>query len=296
MATELDFRFWFDQSVASQLKFRSFVEYLSLNNSPFTGFHSLYVHHKAPGTCELFIEKPDVSLLGEVLSKFQSEDYRFTIYANFKCWRFEGISSERKNVSVAVSVWGRDYGRVLGFNNETEGDAQISFLSVGPFCKVDSSDDSSNDINEKVRENNHSVIDFIVDFISHENFIKVFAFTDAGVYCPHNSHLAFFSSKKILCSEVNKYRAYLKLQKTKEKIDNYDTDFYHRWRSQEQIKVLNLLINLNSQIEIHSEADFIDELIKRKGFDIYFIGDGIMILVEPYFINNFIEGLFLETR
>jgi len=190
MATELDTRFWFgDSSIKNNLlSLVTTIDELSFSSKKWMNFT---IYKSSPGVVLSRVEG-EISLaeMSNELKPYSGQsELKFSVYTSLKCWRFKGLVAEEASIIIVISCWGENYGKTFSFDRKFEGDAQLSILSIGPYCALLEGNDETININNKVEENLEGYLQLLQAIINKSNPQKIIVFNDLGDYILTNSHL-----------------------------------------------------------------------------------------------------------
>lgn len=303
MATELDTRIWLMQKAYSTRDlFVKMLETVEESEICSGKFSNLSVYENIPSNKVLSKnEEHNSTELKEILASFNSEAFKFTIYVPLCCWRFSGYAATQSNIQLAISCWGSEFGRSIGLDIFYEGNAQLSVLSVGPFCElINDTSTLALAVNSKVEENNESFINLLLCIVKVLTPKKMMTFSDAGAYIPINAHIAYYNSKDEIIQDYVWLKETLISGNVTYTIPSlldgrFESDFniLHEWRTQISKEKLSMeLFKIIKSSCISRER--ISSVLKSGKIDSFENGDAVMILDYPFFANNFLDEFFLD--
>ncbi len=307
MATELDTRLWFSEKKrGSKDLFLNLLEIITAADMCQDHWSNLSIVENVPSN-RIFkkVEKQTVPEIGALLESYQQENLKFTVYVPIKSWRFSGAKAEEAFVQLAVSCWGKEYGKTIGFDHALEGNASISILSVGPYCKSALGESYSQEvvgqIDRLIEENIQLFTGLLLKIMEGIAIEKMLSFSDAGAYLSVNAHIACFASKEKIIQECEYLREILlkgnqsyQLRSIMDKGVVEDNHMFHEWRSEEDKGILceKLLRALSHPVEITRSK--VEVVFDSGKYDFFEGSKGIMILNYPFFANDFLDDFFLD--
>lgn len=306
MATELDSRLWFSESQVSEV-FLKLIHIVSENKICSNEWKNLVIKEAVPGKTS-FEQTGEVSLgeLKKIASNFNTSSTKLTIYVPIECWRFAGLKSEYEHVMMAVSCWGRDYGSNIGFDQEIEGNAQISVLSAGPYCAIENDDGKSEleKVNLHVAENLENLISLFQDISLKASPQKILTFSDAGQYILSNVHMSYFSRYEDIKTSILHFMSIMR-----DGLVNYnlkpmakadpagDSFLFHEWRSVEQRHALKSSLEQVNITGYKVNNEGIRDVLQSGKYDFFDReeDESLLVLNYPYFMNAFIADFFVDV-
>lgn len=306
MATELDSRLWFSESQVSEV-FLGLIHIVAESKICSNEWKNLIVKDLVPGKT-LFEHSGEISIgeLEKIVNNFNTSSTKFTVYVPIECWRFTGLNSEHGHIMMAVSCWGRDYGTSIGFDQSIEGNAQISVLSVGPYCAVVNAESKEEieKVNSHVAENLENLISLFQEISLKASPQKILTFSDAGQYILSNAHMSYFFSYDEIKRSIQHFMSIIK-----NGLVNYnvrpisssdaisDSLLFHEWRSSEQrLALKNRLLEINgTEYKVNSKG--IEDALQSGKYDFFDRAgnESLLVLNYPYFMNAFISDFFIDV-
>lgn len=288
MSTELTTRIWMRETDVKS-NFLNLLNEISTNSDCSNDWKHLSVSKGVISNRTTNLDK--INTLGE-LDEILSNDptSKITIYVPFACWRFYGNIASKEHVIFAISCWGERFGEQVEFNNETEGNAEISILNVGPYCAVLGEASEIDSINEKVESNLVSFMTLTQEITRALNLRKLLTFSDCGEFNLMNSHLAYFANRDELLDSINQFMTSLRNpgRKIKDQIQ-------HSWRKDDDVLVLTEKIKQRLESNGSSTSlAHVEKVIRSEKFDFFETEEQLIFLNYPHFVNGFLDRLFLE--
>lgn len=303
MATELDTRFWLTNT-DNRNNFLSLISVIKNSGFVLDEWKNLTITRLTPGNKELSHQEIiNFTEIKNVISNYPDDaQLKYTIYVPLQSWRFSKLQYEMGHVMMAISTWGSEYGKSFGFDNSFEGNAQISVLSIGPFCEIIDNKIEATEINKRVSENLEVLLELFQKIIEKIDPSKIQTYSDLCDYTLSNSHLFYFRDFNILKDELLKLLNILKYGNESydiPSISNLNAEseemFFHKWRNKETRQKLKTKLKTIAQIDnIDISNSKILDVLKSGKYDYFDKGESILILEYPFFMNAFIDQFICD--
>ncbi len=292
MATELDSRIWYTDSNTNPVNF--FFELMDcISQEAFCTqkWQNFTIYAKNPGNDIIEIDKITSKqiLMSSIKDINIIDEIKMSIYVPIKCWRFIGTKAEAAYMMMNVSVWGKDFGKKVGLDLATEGNAQISLLNVGPYCALIENDNKAiQEINELVEQNLEKYLNFLLKLVSIIQAKKILTFTDTGKYNILNSHVAYYQNIEQIAQDIISLKQNFLSSKKNSRFT------YHSWRdSVQQIQLDHKMQDSLLKMPDLIDHNIIKKVLQQGQYDYFENEQSLLILNLPFYINAFLADFYL---
>lgn len=303
MSAELTIKIWEDNNSKAGNLFLDLIRIMNEQVPEITQLKNFVIRDSQLSKQDIETELPlSIDKIDKVLKNFDIDNFHFSVQSAIPCWRFEKMNAVKGFLPFWLELWGSGYTHRGGRTTEVEGNASLTFSSVGPFTALIENEEIAeiNYVNNCVQENLQLVTDVIFSIIKNVHPKSVKAFTSSGLYQPLNAHLVYFKDATALQMDIEFIRSLwyngLKRYRTpplRDSLEKLDIYTLNPLRNPQQAK--SIVFDLDSVI------DYVEDLtpetlekIKWDKYDYFEGNSGKIILEYPYWINSFVDNFYID--
>lgn len=222
-------------------------------------------------------------------------DDKMSVGAALPCWRRTAAGGERGSVAVTAEVFGEGYATRNHEDVRLGGDGQVTIWNVAPFRGPAMTREAPE---PRIIDNLNDVRALVVALVRALGASSAKVFVDAGLYLPINAHLACYRDASAVLADVallqQAWHAGLPGHRERplgEYADEAVRAVLHEWRSQAETETL--WRRLRRCIDRRPDRADVAWAIETATAAATREGDGCVV-GEPYFLDGFVDGFFVE--